>query len=162
MLPKPIAVASIKSGQLEMFETTATGFFKLFKNDFIDLDIREKYFLGFDPENYRLQLPINSEIRSFLACIDRDVIGGLQLSENTLSFFTRGDFRRLGFATEMVTAATDHFLASCYSYRIWARTLRSNDASRRVLEKSGFREVCLEYRTLNNGFRVAIVLHEKS
>lgn len=58
----------------------------------------------------------------------------------TLSFWIGREFARLGYMTEAVTAFVDHAFTKLDLGRLEAACLPENRASRRLLEKTGFRE----------------------
>jgi RimJ/RimL family protein N-acetyltransferase len=107
-----------------------------------------------------LILPENNPPRFFAITIDKQLIGSIGIVAKTdiyrknfeIGYFLSEEFWGKGITTRAIKAATSYAFRDFDVVRIYAEPFADNSASRRALEKSGFRlEATLKNNVIKNG-----------
>jgi RimJ/RimL family protein N-acetyltransferase len=94
---------------------------------------------------------------------EHGIVGWIHISETSLGYVVNPRFWGMGYGLEMVRAFCDHYPAQLGLSSVNAVVLRENVASRRIVERAGFRFEGLEQRAYRGRSGVLSVLHyEKS
>lgn len=94
---------------------------------------------GTEPEVLAAHARATGDFVGWFALFDNGVVGGLKTAE--LGYRLRQQAWGQGYGTEGVQALTAEAMGRLGFARVRAETLATNLASRRVLEKAGFRQV---------------------
>jgi RimJ/RimL family protein N-acetyltransferase len=105
-------------------------------------------------------LPENNPPRFFAITIDKQIVGSIGIVSKTdiyrknfeIGYFISENFWGKGIATKAIKVATSYAFRDFDIVRIYAEPFADNIASRRALEKSGFRlEATLKNYVIKNG-----------
>jgi [ribosomal protein S5]-alanine N-acetyltransferase len=105
-------------------------------------------------------LPENNPPRFFAITIDKQIVGSIGIVSKTdiyrknfeIGYFISEKFWRKGIATKAIKVATSYAFRDFDIVRIYAEPFSDNIASRRALEKAGFRlEATLKNYVIKNG-----------
>jgi len=108
------------------------------------------------------------DVAVFLVCRDGDAVGivllsgiDIQARKAEIGYFIDPDEHDRGYATEAVGLCLQHAFDDRDLHRVWAHVNRGNEASKRVLEKSGFQqEGLLREHEYANGERVDVYQYD--
>lgn len=90
---------------------------------------------GLDRTEYVRAVKIDGQIAG---CIAAFFESDMYCKNAELAYWLNRSYWGKGIMTQVITDFTDTLFSECGLHRIWARPFEQNQASRKVLEKSGF------------------------
>jgi RimJ/RimL family protein N-acetyltransferase len=120
--------------------------------------------LPWDETDVRDLVEDRDDVVVFLVCRDGEAVGTIlladidtQASKAEVAYMIHPEEQNEGYATEAVALCLQHAFDDRGLHRVWAQVTAGNEASKRVLETSGFqREGLLREHEYANGERVDV------